>query len=50
MARQRYPGVVARRLLDDIGVEVHLVFGEALEDGLVSALTAERALFEAALG
>lgn len=50
MARQRYPGVVARRLLDDIGVEVHLVFGEALGDGLVSALTAERALFETALG
>jgi len=50
MARQRYPGVAARRLLDDVGVEVHLVFGDALEDELVAALTAERALFEAALG
>lgn len=50
MAGQRYPGVVARRLLDDVGVEVHLVFSEALEAELVAALTAERALFEAALG
>lgn len=49
MARQRYPGVAARRLLDDIGVEVHLVFSDALEAELVDALTAERPLFEAAL-
>lgn len=49
MTGQRYPGVVARRLLDDVGVEVHLVFSEALEAELVAALTAERALFEAAL-
>ncbi|HEY1128066.1 MAG TPA: LysR family transcriptional regulator [Roseateles sp.] len=49
LARQRYRGVVARRLLDDISVEVHLVFSDGLEAELVAALTAERALFEAAL-
>jgi DNA-binding transcriptional LysR family regulator len=49
LARQRYPGVAYRRLLDDVHVDVHLVFGEALEPELVEALTAQRGLFEAAL-
>lgn len=49
MARQRYAGVACRRLLDDIGVDVHLVFSDALEPELVAALTAQHALFEAVL-
>ena len=49
MARQRYAGVACRRLLDDISVEVHLVFGDGLDDERVAALTAQRGLFEVAL-
>lgn len=49
MARQRYAGVACRRLLDEIGVEVHLVFSEGLEADVAAALTAQRGLFEAAL-
>lgn len=49
LARQRYPGVAYRRLLDEVCVEVHLVFSEALEPELVQALTGQRALFEAAI-
>ena len=49
MARQRYAGVACRRLLDDIGVDVHLVFSDALEPELVAALTAQHARFEAVL-
>jgi len=50
LARQRYPGVAYRRLLDEVSVELHLVFGEALEPALVQALTDQRALFAAAIG
>ncbi|MFN3302320.1 MAG: LysR family transcriptional regulator [Roseateles sp.] len=49
LARQRYPGVAYRRLLDDVHVDVHLVFAEALEPELVQALGDQRGLFEAAL-
>lgn len=49
MARQRYAGVACRRLLDEVSVDVHLVFADALEPGFVEALTAQRHLFEAAL-
>jgi DNA-binding transcriptional LysR family regulator len=49
MARQRHPGVACRRLVDDIGVDVHLVFADALEAGFVDALTEQRGLFTAAL-
>lgn len=50
LARQRYPGVAYRRLLDEVSVELHLVFADGLEPGVVDALTAQRALFEGALG
>lgn len=50
MARQRYAGVACRRLLDEVSVEVHLVFSDALAPELVEALTAQCMLFEAALG
>ncbi len=50
LAWQRYPGVAYRRLLDDVSVEVHLVFSESLEPALAQALTAQRALFETAIG
>ncbi len=50
MARQRYAGVACRRLLDEVSVDIHLVFADALESGWVEALTAQRRLFEAALG
>jgi DNA-binding transcriptional LysR family regulator len=49
MARQRYAGVACRRLLDDVSVDVHLVFGDGLEADLTAALTAQRGLFEVAL-
>jgi len=50
MARQRYAGVACRRLLDEVSVDVHLVFADGLEAGFVEALTAQRGIFEAALG
>ena len=50
LARQRYPGVAYRRLLDDVSVDLHLVFADGLDADVVDALTAQRALFEGALG
>lgn len=40
-ARQRQPGVAARRLLDDVHVEVHLVLAEQLPPALAGALRAQ---------
>jgi DNA-binding transcriptional LysR family regulator len=37
-ARQRHPGVAARRLLDEVCVEVHLVLAEGVDGALASAL------------
>jgi len=48
-ARQRYPGVAARRLLDEVYVEVHLVLAETLEPALAESLRAQLALLQAAL-
>jgi len=48
-ARQKYPGVAARRLLDDIYVELHLVLGERLEAPLAQALQAQADLLAGAL-
>lgn len=48
-ARQKYPGVAARRLLDDVHVELHLVLGERLEAPLAQALQAQADLLGAAL-
>ena len=50
LAWQRYPGVAYRRLLDEVSVDLHLVFSETLEPALVQALTDQRALFQAAIG
>ncbi|MGQ3054670.1 MAG: LysR family transcriptional regulator [Roseateles sp.] len=50
LARQRYPGVAYRRLLDEVSVDLYMVFSEALEPALVEALTAQRALFQVAIG
>lgn len=50
LARQRYPGVAYRRLLDEVVVDVHLVFSDALEPVTVQALTDQCALFAAAIG
>ena len=50
LARQRYPGVAYRRLLDEVSVAVCLVFSETLEPALVQALTEQCALFAAAIG
>lgn len=49
LARQRYPGVAYRRLLDEVSVDLHLVFSETLEPALVQALTAQRDLFRVAI-
>ncbi|MDN3920306.1 LysR family transcriptional regulator [Roseateles violae] len=49
-ARQRYPGVVARRLLDEIYVELHLVLAERLEPALARALHSRIEMLAAALG
>jgi len=48
-ARQRYPGVVARRLLDEISVDVHLVLAESLEPALAGALQRQTSSLQAAL-
>ena len=48
-ARQRYPGVVARRLLDEISVDVHLVLAESLEPALAGALQRQTNSLQAAL-
>ena len=40
-ARQKYPGVVARPLRDEVYVELHLVFAEGLPAALTDALTAQ---------
>ncbi len=48
-ARQRYPGVVARRLLDEISVDVHLVLAEGLEPALAGLLHAQTDALQAAL-
>lgn len=50
LARQRYPGVAYRRLLDPVTVQVHLVFREGLAPTLVQALTDQGALFTQVLG
>ncbi|WP_343624558.1 LysR family transcriptional regulator [Roseateles puraquae] len=50
LARQRYPGVAYRRLLDPVTVQVHLVFREGLAPALVQALTDQGALFTQVLG
>lgn len=49
LARQRYPGVAYRRLLDEVTVDLHLAFAESLEPPLADALAAQRTLFESAL-
>ncbi len=50
MVRQRHPGVACRRLLDEVSVELHLVYSETLEPALVQALGEQRVLFGAAAG
>jgi DNA-binding transcriptional LysR family regulator len=40
-ARQKYPGVVARPLRDEVYVELHLVFAEGLPTPLAGALAAQ---------
>lgn len=50
LARQRYPGVAYRRLVDPVTVDVHLVLREGLDPTLVKALSEQPALFGAALG
>lgn len=48
-ARQKYPGVAARRLLDPVYVELHLVLAEDLEHELGERLQSQAAALAAAL-
>jgi LysR family transcriptional regulator, benzoate and cis,cis-muconate-responsive activator of ben and cat genes len=48
-ARQRYPGVAARRLLDEVYVEVHLVLAQGLEPALADLLHAHAGGLESTL-
>jgi DNA-binding transcriptional LysR family regulator len=50
LARQRYPGVAYRRLLDPVTVDLHLVLRQGLPDTLVKALSQHHTLFGAAFG
>lgn len=50
LARQRYPGVAYRRLLDPVTVDLHLVLREGLAPALVKALSEHHTLFGAAFG
>lgn len=49
-ARQKYPGVLARRLLDPVHVELHLVLAEGLTPALAARLQAQSEVLAAALG
>lgn len=48
-ARQRYPGVVARRLLDEVYIDLHLVLSDALEPAWAQALGRHAGLLATAL-
>ncbi len=48
-ARQRHPGVVARQLLDEVFIEVHLVFADGLDEASAARLERHAALLAAAL-
>lgn len=50
LARQRYPGVAYRRLLDPVTVDLHLVLRDGLPPALVKALSEHHTLFGAAFG
>lgn len=50
LARQRYPGVAYRRLLDPVTVDLHLVLREGLPPTLVKALSEHHTLLGAAFG
>lgn len=48
-ARQRLPGVAARRLLDEVFVEVHVVFADNLDEASAERLQRHAGLLAAAL-